>query len=119
MAGPYLKQWRKHRGLSQKQVVDRLASYNDENLPTTEASLSRIENGKQVWGQRIIEALAFIYDCETDELMTRDPVQEKARADALAKGGKVVDIRDMMLLSDQERARIVRMWNAVNERDTA
>lgn len=40
----YFKEWRKHRELTQKQVVDRLSMHDDELLPKTEASLSRLEN---------------------------------------------------------------------------
>lgn len=57
MAGPYFKEWRKHRGYTQDQVVDRLAELDDPNLPATGASLSRLENGKQPYSQRIVEAL--------------------------------------------------------------
>ena len=117
MSGPYLKQWRSHLGLTQKQVVDRLAEFDDDALPGTEASLSRIENGNQVWGQRIMEALAHIYGVTTEDLMTRDPIEEAARAAALAKGGKVVSFKDFTVMSDLEKQRLVRMWNAIEGRD--
>ena len=115
MAGPYLKEWRKHLGLSQKQVVDRLSGLDDELLPTTEASLSRIETGKQPWGQRIVEALAHVYGISSEDLTSRNPIYEKERREALAKGDKVVDIRDFQCLDAADQERIVRLWNAVNE----
>lgn len=73
MASSYFKQWRKFRHFTQDQVVDRLAAFDDPQLPQTAASLSRIENGKQPYSQRIIEALADIYQCEPHELIGRNP----------------------------------------------
>lgn len=94
MAQPYLKQWRKHRGLTQEQVVDRLAAFDDPNLPQTAASLSRIENGKQPYGQRIIEALADIYQCEPHEVIGRNP----------QVAGEVIDM--LFALSESQRHQI-------------
>ena len=97
MAGPYLKEWRKHRQLTQDQVVDRLASLDDPLLPTTAASLSRLENGKQPYGQRILEALAEIYQCEPDHLIGRDPTKE----------GEVIDLWSRLTLSQQRQATAI------------
>lgn len=73
---PYLREWRKHRGLTQEQVIDRLALMDDPLLPATGASLSRLENGKQPYSQRILEALAEIYETEPGHLLDRDPTKE-------------------------------------------
>lgn len=78
----YLAKWRKFRGLTQMQVLDRLAVMEDDLLPKTGASLSRLENGKQPYSQRVLEALAEIYDCEPADLIGRDPDKE----------GKVIDL---------------------------
>lgn len=78
----YLRKWRLYRRLTQMQVLDRLAVMEDELLPKTGASLSRLENGKQPWSQRILEALSEIYDCEAADLIGTDPDKE----------GKVVDL---------------------------
>ena len=115
MAGPYLKQWRTHKGLTQKEVVDRLSMFDDELLPTTEASLSRVENGKQIWTQRIIEALAHVYGIESDDLHSRDPIAEKERAKALAEGANVTSIEDFRCMSEKEQQRVIRMWNAIRD----
>lgn len=85
MAASYLKEWRKHRHLTQDQVVDRLAAFDDPLLPTTAASLSRIENGKQIYTQRTLEALADIYNCEPHELLGRNPFKEGQVIDLLAR----------------------------------
>lgn len=101
----YLKEWRKFKHLTQKQVVDRLALHEDPNLPTTEASLSRLENGKQVYGQRVLEALADIYGCEPDELLGRDPTKE----------GKVIDM--VRRLDERRQAQIAAFIKALEESD--
>jgi transcriptional regulator with XRE-family HTH domain len=94
MAKPYLKEWRKHRHYTQDQVIDRLAAFDDPLLPGTAASLSRIENGKQPYSQRIIEALADVYQCSPGELIGRNPAVE----------GDVIDM--LARLSEQQRAQI-------------
>lgn len=72
----YFRQWRKHRGFTQDEVLNRLAVFEDPLIPKTNASLSRIENGKQIYTQRILEALAEIYQCEPGDLLSRDPTKE-------------------------------------------
>jgi transcriptional regulator with XRE-family HTH domain len=82
MAGPFFKQWRKYRGFTQDQVVDRLAMLDDPGIPTTAASLSRLENGKQSYTQRSLEALAGVYDCEPHELIGTDPFERDEAQEA-------------------------------------
>lgn len=76
MARSYFKEWRKHRHLTQDQVVNRLAAFEDPKLPQTAASLSRIETGKQIYTERILEALAEVYQCDAHELLGRNPLKE-------------------------------------------
>ena len=95
MAGPYLKEWRKHRRYTQDQVIDRLVILDDPLLPTTAESLSRLENGKQPYSQRIVEALADIYQCEPDHLIGRDP----------SKDGEVIDLWGRLTDSQRGIAR--------------
>lgn len=116
MPGPYLKQWRKHHGLTQKEVVDRLSMFDDPTFPTTEASLSRIETGKQPWAQPIVAALAHVYGIEIDDLMSRDPILEEKRAKALAEGDKVVSFDELRWLPDFEKTRLVSIYNAMQEK---
>lgn len=78
----YFREWRRAKGLTQEQVVARLAMHDDPNMPSTTASLSRLETKKQPYSQRVLEALADIYGCETWELLGRDPTKE----------GRVVDL---------------------------
>lgn len=81
----YLREWRKKTDLTQRQVVERLSLYDDPLLPQTEASLSRLENGKQQYSQRILEALAHVYDCEPHELLSRNPLIDNQVIDMVAK----------------------------------
>jgi transcriptional regulator with XRE-family HTH domain len=97
MAGPYFKKWRKHRDLTQEQVVDRLAAMDDPLIPQTTASLSRLENGKQTYTQRILEALAEVYQCEPDHLLGRDPTKE----------GEVIDLWAQLNERQQRQALAV------------
>ena len=77
MAGrTYLREWRKHRHYTQDQVIDRLVGLDDPLLPSTGASLSRLENGKHPYSERILEALASIYQCEVWELLGKNPGKE-------------------------------------------
>lgn len=98
----YLKSWRKHRGLTQDQVVNRLEIHEDPAMPKTTASLSRLENGKQPYSQRVLEALADIYTCETWELLGRDPT----------KGGVVVDM--VAHLDERRQAQVAAFLAALD-----
>ncbi len=69
----FLRQWRQHREMTLDEVTGRLAELGDSKLPQTAASLSRIESGRQPYGQPIIEALAGIYACAPDRLIGQDP----------------------------------------------
>ena len=86
-----MAKWRRHVHLTQKQVVDRLQALDDPLLPATEASLSRIENGKQPYNQRVLEALADIYSIdfpvEPADLIGRDPTKEGRIYDLMARLG--------------------------------
>lgn len=97
MAGPYFKEWRKFRHLTQEQVVGRLAMFDDPLIPQTGASLSRLENGKQPYTQRAVEALAEVYDCDPDHLIGRDPNKE----------GEVIDFFRHMPAPERQRALAV------------
>lgn len=100
---PYLREWRKHRGLTQEQVIDRLALLDDPLLPATGASLSRLENGKQPYGQRILEALAEIYETEPGYLLARDPSKE----------GEVVFLDTLGKLSEAQRRQALAVLEAL------
>lgn len=97
----YLREWRRFRGLTQDQVVDRLAMLDDPHIPGTAASLSRLENGKQPYSQRSLEALAEVYDCEPDQLLGHDPFKE----------GRVIDF--MRHLDSAQQAQAIAILKAL------
>lgn len=99
----YLREWRKFRGYTQEQVVDRIAVLEDPKLPGTAASLSRLERGKQPYSQRVIEALAEIYSCEPADLIGRNPEKE----------GQIVDF--VAALGERERHRALALLRAMHE----
>ena len=66
----FIRQWRKHRGLSQERLADRLGM--------SKAQLSRIENGEQPYAQDFLEACAEALQTEPASLLTRDPGDPEA-----------------------------------------
>ncbi len=83
--------------MTQDQVIDRLTAMDDPQLPQTGASLSRLENSKQPYGERILEALAEIYECEPWELIGRNPFM----------AGEVVSMWDTLNDRQKEQARVI------------
>lgn len=88
----YIREWRKHRGLTQEQLVGRLLELAGDvkpddpklTIPLTMASLSRIENGMQNFSMAALQAFADAL--EVDEpgwLLDRNPL----------KAGEVVQLR--------------------------
>lgn len=103
----YLRIWREHHGYTLDQIVDRLVIHEDKKLPQSKAQLSKIENGKSPYSQRLLEALSDIYGCETWELIGRHPEKE----------GEVVDL--WQTLSDRNRDRALAFIQGLNAKDKA
>lgn len=61
----FMRQWRKHRGLTLKQVA--------ESVGVKHPTLSRIETGKQPYSQGILEAVADRLNTDVASLLMRDP----------------------------------------------
>ncbi len=101
----YFKNWRRYRHLTQEQVVNRLAIHEDVLLPKTEASLSRLENGKQQYSQRVLEALSDIYECEPSELLCRDPL----------KDGQLIDF--LKALDERKQQQVMAIIEALTKTD--
>lgn len=91
---------RKFRHYTQEQVVNRLTSMDDAMLPQTEASLSLIETGKQPYSQRILEALADIYNVEPHQLIGHDS----------NKDGELIDL--LAILNEKQKAQAVAVIQA-------
>lgn len=61
----FFREWRKFRGLSQERAA--------AIIGVDRTSLGRIENGKQVYSEPVIEAMAEAYKCDVSDLFVRDP----------------------------------------------
>jgi len=64
----FIKQWRKHRGLSQEQLASRLG--------VATSTISQLETGKQGYSQATLEALADALTCSPADLIMRDPTSK-------------------------------------------
>jgi transcriptional regulator with XRE-family HTH domain len=61
----FLKQWRKHRGLTQEQLAERIG--------IARSYLTKIENGARRYDQPFLEHAAEALRCEPADLIMRDP----------------------------------------------
>lgn len=61
----YIKQWRKHRGLSQEKLGERIG--------VSKSYVSKIETGERRYDQPFLEAAAVVLGCEPADLIVRDP----------------------------------------------
>jgi len=66
----YLKEWRKHRGLTQDQLAER--------IETSKGYISDLERGVRRYNQDLLEALADALNCGPADLLMRDPSREDA-----------------------------------------
>lgn len=67
MAGQrhFIREWRKHRGLTQDQLAERIG--------VTKSYVSKVEGGKRRYDQPFMEAAAQVLRCEVADLVMRDP----------------------------------------------
>jgi transcriptional regulator with XRE-family HTH domain len=61
----YLREWRKHRGLTQDQLADRAS--------LSKPYISQLERGEREYNQHLLEHLAEVLRCEPADLIMRDP----------------------------------------------
>lgn len=61
----FIKEWRKHRGLTQDQLADRVG--------VATSTISQLETGKQGYSQPTLEAIADALQCEPADLLMRNP----------------------------------------------
>lgn len=62
----YIREWRKHRGLTMEQLAMRA------NMST--AGLSRLERGEQRYNQALLEKLAVALGCGVSDLISSNPI---------------------------------------------
>jgi transcriptional regulator with XRE-family HTH domain len=61
----FIRQWRKHRGLTLARLADRVG--------TTHATLSRVERSVQPYNQPLLEAIADALSTDPPSLLMRNP----------------------------------------------
>lgn len=78
-----IRAWRKWKGWSLEQVVERLEI--DAEFPYSVGQLSRVERGDYPYNQDLLEALGFVFKASIPDLLSRDPSvdpdQEKEELD--------------------------------------
>lgn len=77
----YIKEWRKHRGLTLVQLAERTGM--------TDAGLSMLENGRRGYTQESLETIAAALQTEPAALLTLDPGRPEAVWSWLAKFGQM------------------------------
>ena len=66
----FLREWRRHRGLSQQKLADRLG--------TSKGHVSDLETGRLRYNQDHLEALADVLQCGPADLLMRNPLDSEA-----------------------------------------
>ncbi|MBV9511815.1 MAG: helix-turn-helix transcriptional regulator [Caulobacteraceae bacterium] len=61
----FVRQWRKHRGLTQEQLAERIG--------IARSYLTKIERGDRRYDQPFLEAAADALRCDPSDLIVRDP----------------------------------------------
>lgn len=72
----YLREWRKHRGMTQEQLAEAI----DSAKPT----ISRMENGQIPYNQPFLEACAGVLNCSPADLLSSPPGTSDLRSDVVA-----------------------------------
>jgi transcriptional regulator with XRE-family HTH domain len=81
----YIREWRQKRGLSLRQLAERLEYEPGGNPLISYASLSRIEKGKQPYSQPILEAIAHALNVRVVQLLEDHPEYEAEIIDLFRK----------------------------------
>jgi transcriptional regulator with XRE-family HTH domain len=66
----YIREWRKHRGLTLEQLAERLHMHH--------SALSKVERGKNPYNQDLLERIADELNCEPVDLLIRNPSDPEA-----------------------------------------
>lgn len=61
----FIREWRKHRHLTQAQLAERIG--------IAESYVSKIESGKRRYDQPFLEAASEVLSCDPADLIMRDP----------------------------------------------
>lgn len=102
--GTYIREWRKHRGLSLERLVQRLEAEPGGDPIVSITSLNRIERGTQPCKLDVLYALAEALDTTPMELMTVNPLVD----------GKVIDLMAILRkLPDDKIETATRLLEAI------
>ena len=97
--GNSIRAWRESKAWTLERVVARL---QEDGLPITSASLSRIERGIQPYSQPILEGLARAFQCQpADLVMRKPPSKEQIELFSVIEG-----------LDDEQRRRALAVLRA-------
>lgn len=66
----FIRQWRKHRGLTQEQLAERIG--------VSRSYLTKIERGDRRWDQPFMEAAAEALRVSVVDLLVRDPTEPES-----------------------------------------
>jgi transcriptional regulator with XRE-family HTH domain len=80
----YIKQWREYRGLSLRDLANRLPTSADGRPLVSHATIGRIENGLIAYTQPVVEALAEALGCRVSDLLDRNPKEQSELIDLAA-----------------------------------
>lgn len=100
----YIKEWRLKRGLSLRQLSERLESEPGGEPVLSQMSLSRIERGLQPYNQETLEAIAQALSVKPADLIDVHPDVE----------GEVIDLLRHMKKAKQDQAVAVLRALAAN-----
>jgi len=64
-SGHFIREWRKHRGLTQAQLA--------EAVSIDRSQLNKIERGRRYHARPLLEAIAAALGCEPNDLLRRHP----------------------------------------------
>ena len=93
----FLREWRKHRNMSLRELARLLPSDGDEPL-VSYVSIGRIERGEQPYSQRILEALSQALDVPVTDLLSIDPTDPSATGELLEQIRNLDEDRKQTLL---------------------
>ena len=61
----YIREWRRHRGLTQAQLADAIAVHRSQ--------LNKVERGRRYHTKPVLDAIAAQLNCEPNDLIRRHP----------------------------------------------
>lgn len=71
----YLREWRKHRGMTQEQLA--------EAIDSTKQTVSRMESGTRTYNQPFLEACADALKCRPADLLNGPPEVQSSLSDLM------------------------------------